>query len=113
MLYSIDRDSSAVHGAGTDVTIAGCIMQQEIVVPPEQKGFYYGFTKLELGSVWWPVPPVDRCLPLKNRILLLQYTTLAGYRLADGGVNSCRSIGSGIATCSYLGVPRSHHLPIS
>ncbi|PWY77807.1 hypothetical protein BO83DRAFT_226572 [Aspergillus eucalypticola CBS 122712] len=32
---------------------------------------------------------------------------------ADGGVNSCRSIGSGIATCSYLGVPRSHHLPIS
>ncbi|PYH34802.1 uncharacterized protein BO87DRAFT_43596 [Aspergillus neoniger CBS 115656] len=81
LLFSIDRDSNGVNGAETDVTdIAGCSMQQGIVVPPEQKGFYYGFTRLELGSVWWPVPPVDRCLPLNNRFLLLDYTILAGYR---------------------------------
>ncbi|BCS11525.1 hypothetical protein ALUC_40865S [Aspergillus luchuensis] len=59
LLYSIDRDSNGVHGAGTDVTdIAGCSMQQGIVVPPNQKGFHYSFTKLERGSVWCSYHPL-------------------------------------------------------
>ncbi|OJZ84360.1 hypothetical protein ASPFODRAFT_678031 [Aspergillus luchuensis CBS 106.47] len=33
-------------------------MQQEIVVPPNQKGFHYGFTKLERGSVWCSYHPL-------------------------------------------------------
>lgn len=44
-------------------------------------------------------------------LLAIHYTGRLSI-LADESVDSCGPICSGIATCSYLGVPRSHHQPM-